>query len=366
MIAPITERRISAGSPSLRGNEVLYVNTVLAAGWLTMGYYVKEFEAAFAAYVQAKYAFATSNGTSALHLMLAAHGISIGDEVITTACTFIATANAIAYCGATPIIVDVEPNTWNIDPVLVENAITYRTKAILVVHLYGNPVNMQRINAIADRHNLLVFEDCAEALGARIHGKHVGSFGAAAAYSFYGNKTITTGEGGMVTTNDDHIAERIKLLRGQGQTPGARYWHEVVGFNYRLTDLQAAVGLAQLEQVDEILRRRQEVVHAYREIWHSNWRMQGIVAGAIHGNWAFAVSIPDITAAQVMAEMADRGIETRPIFPPLNLQDPYWDAEPRPVADELHETGIVLPTTAEMTPDDAKYVMSVLNEVVNS
>ena len=367
MNAPITERRISAGSPSLHGNELKYVNDVLDRGWLTLGRYVTAFETAFAAYIGVKHAITVSSGTAALHLALLAAGIGAGDEVIIPATTFIATANAVTYCGATPVIVDVDPDTWCMGVKAMERAITPRTRAVIPVHLYGVPARIRAIDGIAKRCGLKVIEDAAEALGAEYHGYKVGSMGDLGCFSFYGNKTITTGEGGMITTDDDVLAQKIRLLRGQGQVPGLRYVHDRVGYNYRLTDLQAAVGLAQLEQIDGILARRRAVIEAYREACdQTHWVSQLTPIYAEHGAWAFAVLLPDGCDATIVAErLEQRGIETRPVFPPIHTQLPYLTNQRLPVAERIAERGLVLPTHAEMTPADARYVIDVLKEVVN-
>jgi len=366
MNAPITERRISAGSPSLRGNERQYVNDVLQRDWLTMGYYVKEFEAAFAAYIGVKHAISVSNGTAALHLALLAAGIGAGDEVITPATTFIATANAVTYCGAKAVIADVDPDTWCINPREVEKAITKRTRAILPVHLYGSPCDMGALMVLAINYGLKVIEDAAEAIGAELTGNRVGSMGDLGCFSFYGNKTITTGEGGMITTDDDALAQKIRLLRGQGQVPGLRYVHDRVGYNYRMTDLQAAVGLAQLEQIDDILTRRRAVIEAYREACdETHWVSQQAPLYSVHGAWAFALLLPDGCNATFVAErLEQRGIETRPVFPPIHTQLPYLTNQRLPVAERIAERGLVLPTHSELTPADARYVIDVLKEVI--
>lgn len=367
MIAPITERHISAGSPSLHGKEREYVIDVLQRDWLTMGYYVKAFETAFAAYIGVKHALAVSNGTAALHLALLAAGIGAGDEVIIPATTFIATANAVTYCGAKAVIVDVDPDTWCMGIKAMERAITPRTRAVIPVHLYGVPAGKYTISSIAKDYGLKVIEDAAEALGAEYRGYKVGSMGDLGCFSFYGNKTITTGEGGMITTDDDVLAQKIRLLRGQGQVPGLRYIHDRVGYNYRMTDLQAAVGLAQLEQIDGILARRRAVIEAYREACdQTQWVSQQAPPYSVHGAWAFAVLLPDGCDATIVAErLEQRGIETRPVFPPIHTQLPYLSNQRLPVAERIAERGLVLPTHSELTPDDARYVIDVLKEVID-
>jgi len=231
------------------------VIAVLESGQLAQGTKVQEFEERFAAFCGVKYAIATSSGTTALHTALLAHGIAPGDEVITAPFTFIASANSILFTGAKPIFVDIEADSYNINPTLIEERITLRTKAVLPVHLYGNPSDMEAIMEIADRHGLVVIEDACQAHGASIHGKKVGSFGTGC-FSFYSTKNITTAEGGMITTNDDGVAERARMIRQHGMRK--RYYHEVLGYNFRLTDIQAAIGLAQLGKLPEWTARRIE------------------------------------------------------------------------------------------------------------
>jgi perosamine synthetase len=355
---------ISAGQPTLSGNEQRYVREALHSTQLTMGPYVRRFEAAFAEYIGVKHAISVMNGTAALHLTLAALGIGPGDEVIVPALTFVATANAVTYCGATPVMVDVDPDTWCLDPVKTAAALTPRTKAIVPVHLYGVPADMRALRALALQDCLFLVEDAAEALGAAVAGHRVGNLGDAACFSFYGNKTITTGEGGMITTDDDLLATRLRLLRGQGQTPGQRYWHEVIGFNYRMTDLQGALGLAQMEVLPGLLERRRQVIRLYQTLLPDvTW--QTLRPEDTHGCWALAVLLPEsYPVSAVMAQLEQTGIETRPVFYPLN-DLPMYKQDGNPVAAALSRRGLVLPTHAELTDADVYYVVDRLQEVLH-
>lgn len=360
------ETVFSAGQPSLNGNEQKYVQDCLDRGWLTQGYYVNRFERLFAEYHGVKHALAVCNGTAALHLALAALGLKPGDEVIVPDLTFVATANAVMYTGAKPVFVDVDPVTWTIDPKLIESAITRRTRAIVPVHLYGVPAAMEAINALAVKYGLFVVEDCAEALGASIGGKKVGTLGDVGCFSFYGNKTITTGEGGMVVTNDDYLAAVMRLLRGHGQQEGKRYWHVVLGFNYRLTDLQAAVGCAQMEQLDGILERRKAVFQEYWERLPFVY-FQTEEAGSESGYWAMAVTLaPRFNRDRVMKDLAECGIETRPVFYPVNRLPAYNVPGDFFVTDSISKQGIVLPTHAELTPSAVNYISKQLGECLNA
>lgn len=353
--------KISAGAPLIGEPEYEAVQAVLKSGWLTQGVAVWTFEQQFAMYLGVKHAVAVNNGTTALHLALLALSIGPGDEVIVPATTFIATVNAVTYTGAKPVIVDVDPVTWTLDPIAVRRAITPKTRLILPVHLYGVPADLVTLGEIADEHGLFVIEDAAEALGARHQGRLVGSIGKLGTFSFYGNKTITTGEGGMITTNDDDVADRLRLLRGQGQTPGRRYWHEVVGFNYRMTEIQAALGRVQMERLPWILGRRWAVLKGYRDRL-PGLRFQECFGSTQHGVWGVAVVL-DGLANRVMRELETvDGIETRPVFPPMHLMPMYADHRPRPIAEWLHDRGLVLPTHPSLTDDDLDQVAAAIRK----
>src|SRR6476661_7133184 len=257
--------RIPVAAPVLDGREKEYVLECLSTSWISSnGRFIGEFEKAFADFCGVEHAVATNNGTTALHLALVALGLKPGDEVIVPTLTYIASANAIRYCGGIPVFVDNHVPTFNIDPDAIEAKITGRTKGILPVHLYGHPVDLDPILQIAKKNDLFVLEDAAEAVGARYKGRRLGGHGTCATFSFFGNKIITTGEGGMVTTNDSDLAAKLRLYRGQGLDQGRRYWHSVVGYNYRMTNIAAALGLAQLEQIDELMGARARLADWYR------------------------------------------------------------------------------------------------------
>jgi perosamine synthetase len=354
---------IHIASPDLSGNEKLYVNECLDSTWISSaGHFIGDFERAFADLCGAKHAIATNNGTTALHLALAALNIGPGDEVIVPVLTYIATANAVRYCGAEPVFVDVEPDTMNMDPQLFEAAITGRTRAVIPVDLYGHPADMAAIVEIADRHGILVVEDSAEAHGAEINGSRVGSFGRATAFSFFGNKILTTGEGGAVTTDDDALAARLRLLRGQGMDVERRYWFIDVGFNYRMTNIAAAIGLAQLERFDESLNRRDRIATQYDDLLGTvpGVALPGSRAGVRRVNWIYTVTVDGISMEQrdqLIVDLAADGIETRPVFHPLHHLPPYLQPlASYPVAERLGATGISLPTHVGLTEDDINSV----------
>jgi perosamine synthetase len=359
---------IHIASPELSGNEKLYVNECLDSTWISSaGRFIGEFERAFADACGSKHAVATNNGTTALHLILAALNIGPGDEVIVPVLTYIATANAVRYCGAEPVFVDVEPDTMNMDPRQFEAAITTRTRAVIPVDLYGHPADMVAITTIADRHGVVVVEDSAEAHGAEINGDRVGSFGLATAFSFFGNKIVTTGEGGAVTTDDDAFAARLRLLRGQGMDLKHRYWFTDVGFNYRMTNIAAAIGLAQLERFDESLMRRDLIAKQYDD------RLADVPGLTLPGkrpevrrvNWLYTVTVDGASLEQrdrLIHDLAKDGIETRPVFHPLHHLPPYLQPDRSyPVAERLGATGISLPTHLGLTEDEISTICDALS-----
>lgn len=366
---------IPVAAPMLIGNEREYVLNCLESTWISSnGEFVERFEAGFAEFCGAKHALSCTNGTVALHVALVALGVGPDDEVIVPTLTYVATANAVAYCGARPVFVDSEPATWNMDPAQVESKINQRTKGIIVVHLYGHPVDMDPIMAIARRHGLFVVEDAAEAHGAEYKGRRVGAIGDVGTFSFYGNKLITTGEGGMVVTNDDRLARHIRQLKRQGIDPKRRYWFPIVGYNYSMTNVTAAIGLAQLEKIDWHLERRFEIAGWYIE--HLQ-RIPGLVwqhemDWAKHIYWMFSVLLDDDHGRDrndVMDALQLRGIETRPTFYPMHWLPPYRDSEgPQefPVAERIARTGINLPTWAGLTREDVHDVCESLVECLDA
>lgn len=344
----------------------------LSSTWISSaGRFIGAFEQAFAKFCGAEHAVATNNGTSALHLALIALGVGAGDEVIVPALTYIATANAVRYCGATPVLVDSEPAAMAMAPGLLAEKITPRTKAILPVHLYGHPANMARIKAVAAQHSLAVVEDAAEAHGATCNGRTVGSLGDCGAFSFFGNKIITTGEGGAVVTNDSHLADKLRLYRGQGMDPQRRYWFPVVGHNFRMTNVAAAIGLGQIERVGDHLAVRQRVASQYRERlepYRNLFDLPETAAWASHVFWMYTIVLREAVKAErdhVMALMAADEIETRPVFYPLHLMPPYYETQGTyPVAERLGARGINLPTHSGLTEDDIDRVVESLLRAV--
>ena len=355
--------RIMVAQPKMVGNERKYVLDCLDTNWISSnGKYIGAFEEAFAAFCGVNYAIATNNGTTALHLALVALGVQPGDEVIVPTVTYIATANAVRYCGATPVLVDVCADTLNIDPASLESKITARTRGIIPVHLYGHPVDMEAINAIARRHGLWVVEDAAEAHGAAVNGKKVGGLGACATFSFFGNKIITTGEGGMITTNDEELAAKLRLYRGQGMDPKRRYWFPVVGYNYRMTNIQAAIGLAQMEGIEQALADRDRLAGWYAEaLGHMVDQIQlpAPARWARQAFWMYTIYLRqggESDRDEVMRKMDELGIETRPVFYPMHVMPPYLEDAEYPVADLWAGRGISLPTHQDLTFDDVERI----------
>jgi perosamine synthetase len=367
------KRFIPVAEPALVGNEKAYVLDCLESTWISSsGQYVERFEKAFAAFCGAKHALSCCNGTAALHLALLALGVGPGDEVIVPTLTFVSTANAVAYCGARPIFVDSEPETWNLDPAQIGDKITPRTKGIIVVHLYGHPVDMEPVLAIARRRGLFVIEDAAEAHGAEYKGQRVGSIGDVATFSFYGNKIITTGEGGMVVTSNDALAARIRQLKGQGVDPDRRYWFPVMGYNYRMTNVAAAIGLAQLENADWHIARRREIASHYaaRLSGQPAIRLQPEKPWARNVYWMTSVVLDEqlpISRDMVIARLAEAGIETRPFFYPMHTL-PMYQQQTRgqrfPVASSVAPRGLNLPSSATLSEDDVAYICDSLIRVL--
>jgi perosamine synthetase len=371
-------RRIPIAEPDLSGNEEKYVIECIKTGWISSkGKFVDQFEEKFASYIGVRYAIAVSSGTAALHLALAALDIRPGDEVIMPTFTMIACANVAKYLGAKPVLVDSDISTWNIDPNNIEEKITDKTKAIMVVHIYGHPADMDPIMKIAKKHGLYVIEDAAEAHGAEYKGKKVGSIGDIGCFSFYANKIITTGEGGIVTTNDDKIAEKVRKLRDQGYNLSMRKWlvHDVIGYNYRLTNLQAAVGLAQLERIEEFINRHRENAYYYNSLLKD---IHGVtlppeMPWAKNVYWMYTCLINEemtkVTRDELIRKLETYGIDSRASFLPIHMQPPYrsiYGQERHPVAEMLGKRGINLPSGNSTTKMDIEYVVTAIKEILSS
>lgn len=360
---------ISLAQPQLNGNEYKYLMDAFLSTWISStGTYINRFEEIFSRYCGAQYGVATSNGTTALHLALTALGIGQGDEVIVPDLTFAATINAVIYTGAAPVIVDIEEDSWCMNPDEIEKGITPRTKAVIPVHIYGQPCDMGRIMEIARRYNLYVVEDCAEAHGARWKDQKVGSFGDISCFSFFGNKVITTGEGGMCVTDSRELREKMRVLRDHGMSKERRYYHEVVGFNYRMTNLQAAIGTAQAERIEDILIWRDELETQYRKVF------SGIPGVTLQRrdlpdrkkiSWLVSVLVSQDKRDQALSALKEQGIDARAFFVPLSEMNIYKSyARPCTVSKKIAGMGVNLPTTYEIKMEEIEKIASVLKQVL--
>jgi perosamine synthetase len=356
--------------PSLNGNEKKYVNECLDSSWISgKGKFINEFESAFAKYIDTKHAATVCNGTVALHLALEALGIGEGDEVIVPTLTYIASVNAITYSGAKAVFVDSLQDTWQMNPDDVVKKITKATRAILCVHLYGHPCDMEKLINVAKVNNLFLIEDCAEAIGSKYKGQYVGTFGDVATFSFYGNKTITTGEGGMVVTNDETLHDRLVHLRGQGLAKYREYWHDAIGYNYRMTNICAAIGLAQLEQIDEILAKKRQVANWYKEaIKGSRFEFHLELKDVLHSYWMCTVLIPEGMEKQALKEfLMEHGIETRPMFYPIHTMPIYSQKyEKHQMAEALARRGITLPSYPSLSKENIDEIVAVMMQYENN
>lgn len=362
---------IEVFDPIIGDEEIEAVVAALRRGEISgsFGEAIPRFEQEFAGFCGCKFGVTVSSGTTALHLAVAAAEIGAGDEILISASTNIATALAVVHNQATPVPVDSEAITWNLDLDLIEDLITEKTKAIIPVHLYGHPVDMDRLMDIARRHNLLVIEDCAESHGATCRGRMTGSFGDMACFSFYANKVITTGEGGMVTTNDEQLAERLRLLRNLAFTK-PRFRHEELGFNFRMTGYQAAMGVAQLAKIDHILSEKRRVAHTYNEFLRDveGLQLPHEAEWARNVYWMYAVVVqPEfgMSRDELMAVLRAANIDSRTFFCPMNQQPclqslPNFREVPCPVADGLWENGLYLPSTYSLSEQVIKQIADVV------
>jgi perosamine synthetase len=359
--------KIPVYQPSLNGNEKKYVNECLDSTWISSkGKFVNQFESAFAEYIGVKHAATVSNGTVAIHLALLALGISEGDEVIVPTLTYIASVNAIAYTGATPIFVDSLEETWQINSEDVIKKITPKTKAVMAVHLYGHPCDMDSLVEICKKHNIFLIEDCAEAIGTMYNGKHVGTFGDISTFSFFGNKTITTGEGGMVVTNDETLHDRSVHFKGQGLAKHRQYWHDVIGYNYRMTNICAAIGLAQLENIEQVLNEKKRVADTYRSllintpvVFHDQ-----VGENVYHSFWMCSILTNDAKERDALrAYLENQDIETRPLFYPVHTM-PMYSAqyERHPIAENIGWRGLNLPSYPGLKQEEIEFICNAIKE----
>jgi perosamine synthetase len=368
---------VPVNEPLLDGNEKRYLAECIDSGWISSeGAFVRRFELEFAARVGRKHGIAVCNGSAALDAAVAALGLSTGDEVILPTFTIISCAAAVLRAGAVPVVVDCDPETWNMRADQVEERITPRSKAIMAVHIYGLPVDMEPILALATGHGLKIIEDSAELHGATCRGKPCGSFGDVSTFSFYPNKHVTTGEGGMIVTDDDVLAERCRALRNLCFQPGKRFVHEELGWNFRMSNLQAAIGLAQLERLNEFVARKREMGRLYREFFRD---VPGIqhqperTSFAENIYWVYGLVLHDVIAfdaEEAMRRLAKLNVQTRPFFWPMHEQPVFrrmglFKGESHPVAERLARRGFYLPSGMALTEQQIRTVADAVREVLH-
>jgi perosamine synthetase len=355
MSMPFPAIRIPVYRPELGGNEMAYVRQCLESSWISSkGEFIDRFQSDFARFIRAKHVVAVTNGTVALHLALLGVGLGPGDEVIVPSLTYVAPVNAIRYVGATPIFADVNSLTWQIDPAHVARLITARTRAILAVHTYGQACDLSALTSLCEKHNLRLIEDCAEAFGTRIGERHVGTFGDVATFSFFGNKTVTTGEGGMVVSRDPKVHALIYKLRGQGLAGEKEYWHDIVGYNYRFTNICAAIGVAQLERADELIARKRALATAMRTAMNDlPFVFHVEQPGTTHSFWMIsALARSEDERDDLRRALRLDGIETRPVFPPAHTMPMYAAGQSGlGISVDLAARGLNLPSWPGLVPD---------------
>ena len=364
---------IPVNTPLLNGNEKKYLNECIDTGWISSeGPFIKRFEEEMASYVGRKFGVAVSNGSAALDIAVRALGIKEGDEVIMPTFTIISPAQSVVYAGGKPVLVDADAQTWCMDVKQIEAKITPKTRAIIVVHIYGFPTDMDLVIALANKYKLHIIEDAAEMHGQTYKGRQCGSFGHISIFSFYPNKHITTGEGGMIMTDDETLAEKCKYYRNLCFKPERRFVHEELGWNYRMTNLQAAVGVAQLEKIDTHILRKREIGALYN-LYLQN--VSGIELMPVNTSfaeniyWVYAVVSKNKTAIQLMKLLGEKGIGTRPFFYPMHLQPVFqkkgwFISEHYPVAERIAEYGFYLPSGLGITDEEIMEVSDALKSIL--
>jgi len=367
---------IPVNTPLLNGNEKKYLSECIDTGWISSeGPFVERFEKLFAEKVGRKHGVAVTNGTSAIDAVVEALGITVGDEVIVPAFTIISCVIQIVRASAIPVLVDCDPVTFNMDVSQIEAKITSRTKAIMVVHIYGLPVDMDPILALAKKHGLFIIEDTSEVIGLTYFGKPCGSFGEISTFSFYPNKHITTGEGGMIATDNDQLADECRSLRNLCFQPKKRFVHERLGWNLRMTNLQAAVGVAQLERLDEFVERKRAMGRRYNELLAGMPGVQLPLAktdAAENIYWVYSLVLSDskgINAEEAMQQLATKGIGCRPFFCPMHQQPVLrelglFEGETYPVAERLYQQGFYIPSGMALTDEKIELVAKAIWEVL--
>ena len=363
------DKLILTAGPSITEKEISYVNDAVSNGWNDRwNEYIIKFQERFAKYIGVRHALTTSSCTGAMHLALKAFGIKDNDEVIVPEITWIATASSVTYVNAKPVFVDIEEDTWCIDPASIRNAITPKTKAIMPVHLYGHPANMDEIMEIANENNLIVIEDAAPSLGASYKGKKTGSFGDCSAFSFQGAKTLTTGEGGILLTNNSEIFEKIEKLGDHGRSLGKKLWNDEIGFKYKMSNIQAALGLAQLERIDELVNKKRQIFSWYEKLLSeiNNIKMNVERPNCKNTYWMSTVVIEnniDISRDKIIQKLKEWNIDSRPTFYPLSHM-PMFNSQQNKNAERLSTNGINLPSGHNLEEDQVTYICEVLRKIL--
>jgi perosamine synthetase len=366
----ITKHKIRITEPSITKKEINLVTKAVTDSWGKNAYiYNSLFEKKFAEYIGVKYAIATSSCTGALHIALSASGIKASDEVIIPDITWSATAFVIKYLQATPIFADIDPITWCIDPIDVKKKITSKTKAIIPVHLYGHPAEMNQINEIAKKHNLFVIEDAAESIGAEYYGHKTGSIGDFGCFSFHGTKTITTGEGGMITTNNDDLYQKARFLARMAKSPTKLFWTLGIGLKYLMSDMQAALGIAQLSRIEYLLTKKRNIFNWYHDRFKKYYKikMNGTAPGCLNSYWMPTIvwdNSLNISKEAVMDKLVKYNIDPRPFFYPLSQMPPFTSKVNNPIAYDISNRSINLPCGFSLTKKQADYVVDVILEIL--
>tara|TARA_R110001583_G_scaffold82491_1_gene218774 strand:- start:11472 stop:12569 length:1098 start_codon:yes stop_codon:yes gene_type:complete len=354
--------KIPIYKPYLGKEESDAVAECMRSTWISsQGEFIGKFEKGVENYVGTKHAISVSNGTVAIHLAMLALGIGPGDEVITTNFTYVASSNSILYVGATPIFVDIDPFCWNLDPSLIEEKISSRTKAILYTNVYGSPADYNELKKISNKHGLFLIEDAAESFGATYDNKVSGSLGDISTFSFFGNKTITTGEGGMITTSNNELSEKIRKLKNQGNSETIRYYHDILGYNYRMTNIQAAIGVVQLSKIEDILERKRKLHQYYEEGLKDYVRFQKLSKNATSSYWMSSILFKSIEEKErVIRALEKDNIETRPFFTPIDELPFYEKVDDCPNSKEISAKGMNLPSFPTLQKNEQDKIIEII------
>lgn len=344
--------------PWITKKEIQFVNDAVKSTWVSsIGKYIDLFEDSFKNFIGSKYALSLNNGTSACHLALLCSGIKEGDEVMVPACCFIAAVNAITYCGAKPVLIDIDKDTWNISLSEINKNFSTKTKAIFGVHMLGNPCDIEILN-FCKQKNILYIEDACESIGASSNLIKTGNIGHCSAFSFFGNKNLTTGEGGMITTNSEEVFNKVKCLKGQGQSK--RYFHSEIGYNYRMTNIQAALGYAQMLRINEIIEEKNRVYSTYKKLLQDHVSLQKVNENDIHSNWMFGFVCK--SKEKVEIALNENGIETRIMFYPINEMPPYKSDEEYSNSIFLNRNGLMLPSYPQLKNNQIEKICDLIKK----